>query len=295
MLQTLLTKSTRAVSENSSARGYSVPYVPFQNREDHKLAQAASHVIVGRRGVGKSTLIKRATELIRASGSSVAVVDCQAHSMLEGSELSREIIYDVVQSLIGDISRSARAIGNILDTSELQRLADEVAQEQLTPEAASPIIKRALAKLTATSGRPAFVFLDDFHLLKYDEQPVILHLIHGCLKGADGWLKVAGLRSLLNYDSPKTRMGMQVPGDPQLISLDLTLENPEQAEAHLHAILDSFLNAVGYNSSNSVLPPAAFKRLAWANAGVPRDFLQMLDQQSSTQGVTVIPSSRYLM
>ena len=44
---------------------------------------------------------------------------------------------------------------------------------------------------------------------------------------------------------------------------------------HLKAILEGFLRAVGYSSINSVLPQAAFKRLAWANAGVPRDFLQM--------------------
>src|SRR5579863_6627747 len=39
-LQTLLTRSTRAVVDSGEAeRGFSVPYVPFQNQEDHKLAQ----------------------------------------------------------------------------------------------------------------------------------------------------------------------------------------------------------------------------------------------------------------
>src|SRR5579872_745151 len=37
-LQTLLTRSTRSVSENQIQEGFSVPYVPFQNREDHQLA-----------------------------------------------------------------------------------------------------------------------------------------------------------------------------------------------------------------------------------------------------------------
>src|SRR6185312_15387266 len=49
----------------------------------------------------------------------------------------------------------------------------------------------------------------------------------------------------------------------------------EAAERHLKAILQSFLAAVGYAFSERVLPEAAFKRLVWANAGVPRDFLQM--------------------
>jgi hypothetical protein len=102
--------------------------------------------------------------------------------------------------------------------------------------------------------------------------------VHAALKGANGWLKVAGLRSLINYYSARDRVGLQVPGDAQLIALDLTLENPEQAESHLKAILENFLRAVGYSGSTSVLPNAAFRRLAWANAGVPRDFLQMFSR-----------------
>jgi hypothetical protein len=83
------------------------------------------------------------------------------------------------------------------------------------------------------------------------------------------------LASLLNAYSPSTRKGLQIPGDAQFISLDLTLENPEAAEAHLRAILEGFLNAIGYSLNRTVIPEAAFRRLVWANAGVPRDFLQM--------------------
>ncbi len=39
--------------------------------------------------------------------------------------------------------------------------------------------------------------------------------------------------------------------------------------------MDSFLGAVGYSASSSVVPGRAFRRLVWATAGVPRDFLQM--------------------
>lgn len=135
--------------------------------------------------------------------------------------------------------------------------------------------KRYLNPITKELKVNAFIFLDDFHLISFEEQPKILHLVHAAVKGANGWLKVAGLRSLLNYYSPAKKIGLQVPGDAQLIPLDLTLENPELAESHLKAILEGFLKGVGYSLSGAVLPAAAFKRLAWANAGVPRDFLQM--------------------
>jgi hypothetical protein len=277
-LQTLLTRSTRAVAEDTSDGGFSVPYIPFQNREDHQLAQPASHVIVGRRGVGKSTLIKRASELIRASNSLVTIVDFQAYSLLEGENLVREILYDVVNGLILDIPRVELAMGRSINGDALRRIASDVIDEKISPANAAPRIKRALSEITKATKSHAFVFLDDFHLLDFEEQPRILHLIHAALKGANGWVKVAGLRSLLNYYSARDGVGLQVPGDAQLITLDLTLENPEQAESHLRAILANFLEAVGYSVSNSVLPEAAFRRLAWANAGVPRDFLQMFSR-----------------
>ena len=278
-LQTLLTRSTRSVSEDQAQQGFSVPYVPFQNREDHLLAQPASHVVVGRRGVGKSTLIKRAAEIIRASASPVAILDVQKYSLLMGSDLAREMLHDVANGLIEDaVVRSVGGRSNSIDTKGLESVRDALIEEKVTPEVGALRLNRALSQLTRTTRCNVFVFLDDFHLLDFDEQPKVLHLLHAALKGANGWLKVAGLRSLLNYYSARDRVGLQVPGDAQLIPLDLTLENPERAETHLKAILEGFLKAVGYGISSSVLPGAAFRRLAWANAGVPRDFLQMFSR-----------------
>jgi energy-coupling factor transporter ATP-binding protein EcfA2 len=275
VIQTLLTRSTRSVSQNEEPNGFSVPYVPFQNREDHQLAQPASHVVVGRRGVGKSTLINRAAEIIRATNAVIAILDVQKYSLLSGQDLTREILHDVANALMEDAVRVSDRIGRDIDVASLAELRDDLLAERISPEKAAPRLNRALANVTRFTKSNAFVFLDDYHLLGFEDQPKVLHLIHAALKGANGWLKVAGLRSLLNYYSAQSRLGLQVPGDAQLVPLDLTLENPERAESHLKAILEGFLNAVGYSVSGSVLPQAAFRRLAWANAGVPRDFLQM--------------------
>jgi hypothetical protein len=101
-LLTLLTRSTRAVAEGEMEHGFLVPDVPFQNQEDHKLAQAASHVVVGRRGVGKSTLIRRAVRILRESTAVVAVIDVP-YSTLNGAELQRQLLQDVVTGLVEDI------------------------------------------------------------------------------------------------------------------------------------------------------------------------------------------------
>jgi hypothetical protein len=274
-LLTLLTRSTRPVAQDTSERGFSVPYVPFQNREDHQLAQPATHVVVGRRGVGKSTLIKRAVEILRTSPAIVAVLDVQAYSTLVGDDLAREVLHDIATILAEDARSVGTSIDGGLDTTGLLSIASELSAGSLAAPAAVPRIKRELQALTKATANHAYVFLDDFHVLAPAEQPKVLHLVHGALKGANGWLKVAGLRTQLNYYLPRTRQGLQVPGDAQSISLDLTLENPEAAETHLRAIMEGFLRAVGYSVLEDVLPEAAFRRLVWANAGVPRDFLQM--------------------
>ncbi|MDO9013675.1 MAG: ATP-binding protein [Polynucleobacter sp.] len=274
-LITLLTRSTREVSENRASSGYVVPYVPFQKREDHHLAQPASQIVRGRRGVGKSTLIRRAVELLSGTKALVAVLDMQAYSLLTGEELIREVMYDACNALALSGKEVARRFGIELCFDELESLANGIVsgKEQL---ARAPVaIKRTLSSLTKATNDNAFIFLDDLHLIDFDSQPLLLHYLHAALKGANGWIKVAGLTSLLNVYSPTTRHGLQIPGDAQYISLDLTLENPEAAETHLRAVLEGFLNAVGYRLSGAVIPDGAFRRLAWANAGVPRDFLQM--------------------
>jgi Cdc6-like AAA superfamily ATPase len=271
-LLTLLTRSTREVSQDSSSRGYTVPYIPFQNREDHQLSQPASHIVKGRRGVGKSTLIRRAVELLSATSALVAVLDMQVYSNLAGEDLQLEVLQDVCQSLAESAGRIA---GAPVEATGLLAIAEKINKRNIELATIPPAIKRALRVVTQKTNGHAFVFLDDFHLVDEESQSGLLHILHGALKGSNGWLKVSGLSSLLNTYSAKTRQGLQVPGDAQVISLDLTLENPEAAERHLRAILSGFLHAVGYTFSDAVIPDAAFRRLAWATAGVPRDFLQM--------------------
>ncbi len=274
-LLTLLTRSTRSISEGIQSKGFMVPYVPFQNREDHQLAQPASHVVLGRRGVGKSTLIRRAVELLSDSPAIVVVLDMQGYSGLKTRDLLREVTHDVVLGFADGAREVGERFGIPLDPTEIARLATRIGNSDVSPEQAVPLIKRQLKALTTKTANHAYVFLDDFHLVDSKIQPTLLHLLLGALKGASGWLKVAALRALFNSYSASTRKGLQVPDDAPAISLDLTLENPEAAERHLRAILENFLQGVGYSISERVIPDAAFKRIVWANAGVPRDFLQM--------------------
>ncbi len=270
VLRGILARSTRVISSDDRASSL-VQYVPFQNNEESLVIQPATHLIIGRRGVGKSTLIARAQDLLRRAGKLCVVVDSQPYSQLTGIELFSDVTADFARS----IARIARESSQSDLSDELLSLADKLLAGEVPVPRIASTLKRLVQQLTSSCNSDLFVFFDDFHLIQPAWQPALIEVIHGALKGARGWLKIAGLQSLLRHYDPKTRQGLQTPGDAQVISLDLTLVDPEAAEEHLRKILMSFLRLVGIERTTEAIADAAFKRLVWANAGVPRDFFQM--------------------
>jgi energy-coupling factor transporter ATP-binding protein EcfA2 len=147
-LLTLLTRSMRAVAQDTSERGFSVPYIPFQNQEDYQLAQPATHVIVGRRGVGKSTLIRRAVEILRATATIVAVIDLQAYAMLSPEDLPREILHDIVTALAQDAARVSKLTAKPIDTGPLTNVANGLLAGGILTNKAAVDIRRSLQDIT---------------------------------------------------------------------------------------------------------------------------------------------------
>jgi Cdc6-like AAA superfamily ATPase len=260
---------------HQTAHAFPSQYVPFQNNEETQAIQPATHLIVGRRGVGKTTLILKAKELLDKSRSLPVVLDMQPYNSADDS-----VLIDVLTDLANEIAKAAdqKFPEAVSEIKKLRHFAEDVFTGAVKPDRASAALRRAVLALTTVTKVDLFIFLDDYHLVNAEQQPKLLEAIHGGLKGARGWLKVAGIRSLLKVYDPKTKKGLQSPGDAQVISLDLTLVDPEAAERHLRNILLNFLKLVGIDKLNIAVAEAAFQRLVWANAGVPRDFLQMFSK-----------------
>jgi hypothetical protein len=275
VLRGLLVRSTRPIVGHQTTHAFPGQYVPFQNNEETQAIQPATHIIVGRRGVGKTTLILKAKERLDRSRSLPVVLDMQPYNSADDS-----VLIDVLTDLATGIAKVAeqKYPSAASEVKKLQQFADDLFTGKVKPERASAALRRAVSALTTVSGADLFVFLDDYHLVSAEQQPKLLEAVHGGLKGAKGWLKVAGIRSLLKAYDPKTKKGLQSPGDAQVISLDLTLVDPEAAEVHLRAILLNFLRLVGVDKLSTAVAEQAFHRLVWANAGVPRDFLQMFSK-----------------
>lgn len=275
VLRGLLVRSTRPIVDQETAGAFLAQYVPFQNNEETQAIQPATHLIVGRRGVGKTTLILKAKERLERTQGLPVVLDMQPYSSADDS-----VLVDVLADLAKAIAKAAKHKYPQVskEAKAVDQVGDDLLAGEIKPDRASAALRRSILALTTAIRSDLFVFLDDYHLVSADQQPIIADAIHGGLKGARGWLKVAGLRSLLKVYDPKTKKGLQSPGDAQVISLDLTLVDPEAAERHLRNILLSFLKLVGISKLRTAVAEKAFHRLVWANAGVPRDFLQMFSK-----------------
>lgn len=275
VLRGLLVRSTRPIAGQPAPHAFPGQYVPFQNNEETQAIQPATHLIVGRRGVGKTTLILKAKELLERSRNLAVVLDMQPYSSSDDSVLV-DVLADLAKRIAevaaGKYPKASNAI------KKLDQFAEDLFEGVTNPDRSSAALRRAISALTTAVDAELFVFLDDYHLVHTDQQAKVAEAIHGGLKGARGWLKVAGLRSLLRVYDPTTKKGLQSPGDAQVISLDLTLVDPEAAEGHLRRILLSFLRLVGVDKLSIAVAEGAFHRLVWANAGVPRDFLQMFSE-----------------
>jgi hypothetical protein len=275
VLGSMLTRNTRHVVSDQTTDELSISYVGFQNREDDKLTQAATHVLTGRRGVGKSTLITRATQILEKTPSVCVVLDMQAYSEASDESIFFDVVGDIAQRLYDGVREKFPSLLSSIQLKKLESFVEQCLNREIATAQIGPALRRILESIRKATAGDFYIFLDDYHVLDSSLQPRLLHLIHAGVKGAGGWIKVAGLKSLLNVYDPSTRQGLQIPGDAQLISLDLTLADPESAERHLEAILKKFLEAVGVQSIGTVIPENVLRRLVWANAGVPRDFLQM--------------------
>ena len=138
-------------------------------------------------------------------------------------------------------------------------------------------LKRLFAAVTTRHTRFT-IFLDDLHVVTESLQPFLLGVLYSFARGNEVSLKVPALEHFTRHWDPKLRLGLEVPGDAQTISLDHNLTNPADALEHIRNILNSYARFCGLKSIQSVCGKDVIERLVWLAAGVPRDALSILQQ-----------------
>jgi hypothetical protein len=132
-----------------------------------------------------------------------------------------------------------------------------------------------IEELTRSKNDTGYVILDDFYLIKKENQPDVIDYMHRLFRGTDYYLKVGTVRhrtSLIRNE--QQTIGVELRQDVEEINLDRTLENLPSASDYLTSILNSIGKKAGLpNASTDLFNPQAFEKLVIASGGVPRDFL----------------------
>lgn len=268
----LLNARSRA-SENQPG----LSYIPDAAANLATAMSPRNHLVFGRRGAGKTSLLVEAKRKLELNGQHCVWLNIQTYrsespgrvllwfckAILDGTSI-RARRPGQSGGLLADLAPALETINRLLGQSK----PDELCVQQLIPR-----VNSLLKRIGDANGKSIYVFLDDFHYLKKIDQPAVLDLIHGCTRDAHVWLKVACIRSLSRWFQPSPPLGLQTGHDANHIDLDLTLENPSEAKLFLEKILRVYTSQAGFGGLGALFAPSCLDRLVLASGGVPRDHL----------------------
>ena len=248
-------------------------------QERLKLAMSPRHhLIFGRRGVGKTSLLLEAKRLVENGGAYVLWVNMLAFRGLDAIEAFLTVamrLCDLAISVLNDTgsasggTRLLVAVRQVLDT-QLYTLA-----QARNPSKDVPKLQQALSRFCIEANRPIYIFLDDVHYLPSQQVPAFLDLMHGITRDNPIWLKVAGIQHQTRWFIPNPPTGLQTGHDAAIINLDVTLEQPERAKHFLQTVLRGYVEECRAAPISGFLSASAIDRLVVASGGVPRDFLTL--------------------
>lgn len=235
------------------------------------------HLIFGRRGVGKTSLLLEAKRILESEGHYVLWMNM--HS-LRGLRL-RDVFLTVASRLcdlaLGAIQDPTANSAKLLKTTQalIEQQQYEPSYAKKKPALLVPRLQQAMARFSLDVGHSVFIFLDDIHYLPAASVPALLDWLHGVTRDNAAWLKVAGIQHQTRWFIPNPPTGLQTGHDAAIINLDVTLEHPEKAKLFLQNVLRTYLEGSDATPYSGILSAAALDRLVLASGGVPRDFLTL--------------------
>ncbi|MCD9121461.1 ATP-binding protein [Cupriavidus sp. UGS-1] len=237
------------------------------------------HLIFGRRGVGKTSLLLEAKRLLENQGAYVLWVNVQSLRSLGTGNAFLTVALKLCDLLLSsqDAVRPSQA-----GLDALRALRAKI-EQRFAANGASlndvallvPLLQQECSRFTLQAQRTIFLFIDDIHYLPSGDVPHFLDLLHGVTRDNLVWLKIAGIQHQTRWFIPVPPTGLQTGHDATIINLDVTLEHPERAKKFLESVLRGYVEECNALPLSNVLSSQALDRLVLASGGVPRDFLTL--------------------
>jgi hypothetical protein len=182
LLRSLIARSLTVTSDQAS-KEFTVEFVPFRGGEEQTITQAANHVILGRRGVGKSSLILLGVRTLQSYGDVPVRIDLEPYRGRRDPACVVEVIREVFRiaaarySALGNRSAS-ETITQLVTTLSRGGLAN-LSQDKV--EGLLPEIRGIVRELTQKTKKQLYVFLDDAHKVSTELQPFLFDAMHSVL------------------------------------------------------------------------------------------------------------------
>lgn len=263
------------INRNSFKDDFFARYTKSVSGAEEQITAAANHVVFGRRGAGKSSLLLYGLHTRSSRGRVSAWVDMQVYSHRTDVAVAIDLCLEViaqVKSLLGAETLTDAVVAELKTLKTSSAISESMIRKVL------PDIRRVLGSFSS-QGQDLVVFLDDYHVLGQELQPKVLALIYAVTRGNGIFLKLSAIETLTQTWDAATKSGLQIPHDVQEIKLDYNLAIPEKATEHITSILDAHATYCGLSSIRSLCTSQdVLSRLVWVAAGVPRDALSIFGQ-----------------
>lgn len=279
LADTRVTELVRLIASRSRASEVQ-PSLAYVRDAAHNIAivtQPRHHLIFGRRGAGKTSLMVEAKTTADKEEHTSVWVNLQSHRFEPVERAFLWVVRAIAEQAEVEFQNWTRSPQVATWAADLLQRSDSLlAKQEVSLRDASRLIpetQRMLRRFTDSTGHRVFIFLDDFHYMPRALQPQLLDMLHGCVRDADAWLKIATIRHLSRWFQSPPPIGLQTGQDADHIDLDVTLEDPMRAKNFLEQVLTRYASHVGIRALSAVFSPDALNRLVLASGGVPRDYL----------------------
>lgn len=277
LLQKAIAESL-TIDRHSFGSDFFARYTSSVSNFEQSIVSAGNHIVYGRRGAGKSSLLAYAMHKLAQTDNPFTWISMQTYE----SRNDQQVICNVISEALSEIKDLSKSPGEIfsligqLDELSFSESPDITAKlNRLIPR-----VRRQIQSI-ATPKKPFTIFLDDFHVIAKELQPLLLSALYSIARGNNTYIKLSGIEQFTKTWDEVSRKGLQPPHDATVLKLDLNLTMPDRSKQHIMSILNAHANYCGLPSISYLAPDEVFSRLVLVAAGVPRDSLGLFAQAIS--------------
>lgn len=256
-------------------------YIPSVFGAEEQIDSNANHIVYGRRGSGKSSLLAFLLHTLKKRGESYAWLSMQTYSGRTDNSLVIDIFMEIINQL-QKLSTTVDLQSLHSELGELQKKGENLTRNEI--DRMVPVVKSKIQDIAMDTGK-LYIFVDDIHLIGIEVQSYLLAKLYSVSRGNQTYLKISAIEQFSKIWDSTSHIGLEIPHDVQAIHLDLSLTSPGKSLEHIEKIINAHAKYCGLPNVEYICGSDVLTRLLWVAAGVPRDALDIFSQATSKASI----------